>query len=150
MPSYLIGLGNPAMSDDGIGLLVVERLAGTRLLPDGVTPVVLGQDGLALLAYLTESNAHVVIVDAVRMGMEPGCWRWFRPEDVESLKPEGRASTHEGDLLRILEMARELGEPLPSLKVLGIEPARLEPGFEISDTLQARFDEYVDACLALL
>ncbi|MFB3852687.1 MAG: hydrogenase maturation protease [Vicinamibacterales bacterium] len=150
MRSYLIGVGNPAMSDDGIGLRVVEHLADTGLLPASVTPVVLGQDGLALLSYLAETNRRVMVVDAVRMGLEPGAWRWFRPEEVESRKPQGRASTHEDDLVRVLEMARQIGGPLPQVLILGIEPARLEPGFELSDLLRARFADYVEACLSNL
>jgi len=147
MPSYLIGLGNPAMSDDGIGLGVVDYLAERGLLPAGVTPLVLGQDGLALLSYFADSTARVVIVDCVRMGREPGAWAWFSPEDVESVKPEARASTHEDDVLRVVEMARQMGQALPPIRILGIEPERLGPGFELSEALQARLEEYAAACL---
>ena len=34
--TLVLGMGNPILSDDGVGLLVAERLRGTPL-PDGVT-----------------------------------------------------------------------------------------------------------------
>lgn len=130
------------MSDDGIGPRVVERLAERRL-PDGVEPLVLGEDGLTLLGYLEECTGLMLIVDSVRMGREPGSWVWFTPEEVETVKPPARFSTHEGDVLRIVQLARDLGYQVPPIRIFGIEPERLEPGFDLSGTLSRRFEEYV-------
>ena len=134
------------MSDDGIGPRVVERL-GERRLPDGIEPLVLGEDALTLLAYLDEGTGLMLIVDSVRMGREPGSWAWFTPEEVETIKPAARFSTHEGDVLRIVQLAQDLGCRVPPIRIFGFEPERLEPGFDLSATLNDRFDEYVDEVL---
>jgi hypothetical protein len=67
-----------------------------------------------------------------------------------SRKRVGTMSTHEGDLLKVLEFAVSLGEPLAPITIMGIEPAEVanEPG--LSAPLAERFDEYVDAAVGFI
>jgi hydrogenase maturation protease len=144
---YLIGVGNETMTDDGVGPRVAEALAGqAREL--GFESVVIGHDTVGVLAYFDDATDRILFVDCVRMGKAPGEWACFSPDDVETRKTLDRLTTHEGDLLRIIELARQLGCPIPPITILGIEPERIEPGLELSGSLQARFDEYVAAALA--
>jgi hydrogenase maturation protease len=143
---YIIGVGNSTMADDGIGLRIVEHLA-RRGLEQGFEAVAIADEGTRLLFYLTESTEKVVIVDAVDMGLEPGEYRLFRPEDVETQKGNPGLTTHEGDVLRVLKMARGLGYPVPPVTILGIQPENLEPGLELSPALEKRLDTYIRVAL---
>lgn len=143
---YLIGVGNETMTDDGVGPRVVEA-ASAQARAAGVETVVVGHDTVGILAYLEETTERILFVDCVRMGRSAGDWACFAPGDVETRKAIDQLTTHEGDLLRIIEMGRQLGCPIPSITILGIEPERVEPGLELSPTLQARFAEYVRAAL---
>jgi hydrogenase maturation protease len=144
---YLIGIGNYYGLDDSIGLRIAETI-GERGLDRGFRAVDMGGNLLDLVHYLGPETEQVLIVDAAQMGEPPGTWRIFAPDDVVTRKSTGGLSTHEGDLMKVLEFAASLGGPLTPVTVLGIEPARLadEPG--LSDELETRFEEYVEIACA--
>ncbi len=143
---YLIGVGNETMADDGVGPRVAEALS-QQARSFGFEAVVIGHDTVGTLAYFQDDVERIVFVDCVRMGKAPGEWVSFSPEDVETQKALPRLTTHEGDLLRVIELARALGCPMPPITILGVEPAFIGPGLDLSPALQARFDEYVSAAL---
>ena len=60
------------------------------------------------------------------MGLAPGDVRFFTPDEVETTKALAGISTHEGDVLKVLELARAAGYTVPRLRIMGIEPATLE------------------------
>jgi hydrogenase maturation protease len=145
---YLIGIGNYYGRDDSIGLRIAEHI-GESGLDTGFRAVDLGGNLLDLVHYLDEDSEQVLIVDSARMGLEPGDFKFFAPQQAASHKALGGFSTtHEGDLLKVLEFAAAIGGELPPITILGVEPAELrdEPG--LSSELESRFDEYVVAALA--
>ncbi len=145
---YLIGVGNETMTDDGVGPRIAEALS-QQVREHGFESVVIGHDTVGTLAYFDEDTERIVFVDCVRMGKPPGDWARFSPEDVETRKATERAvTTHEGDLLKVIQLARQLGCPIPPITIVGIEPGRIEPGLDLSPELQARFDEYLSAVVA--
>jgi len=58
----ILGLGNPLLGDEGIGVRVVEELKRLEL-PEGVTAIEGGTAGLGLIG-LMEGFQRVIIVDA--------------------------------------------------------------------------------------
>ena len=146
---YLVGIGNYYGFDDSIGLRVAEAI-GDRGLDRGFRAIDLGGNLLDLVHYLGAEVEQVLIVDSARMGSAPGEFAFFTPDDVTSRKHTAGFSTHEGDLLKVLEFAESLGEPLAPITILGIEPAetKMEPG--LSAQLEERFEEYVDAAVSFV
>lgn len=144
---YLIGVGTYAAKDDSIGLRIAEAIAETGM-DRSFRAVELGGSVLDLVHYLDEDAGRVLIVDSAKMGAEPGEYRLFGLEDIATRKELAGFSTHEGDVMKVLELARSLGRPLPAITFLGVEPAELGDGMELSATLQERFGEYVDAAVA--
>lgn len=143
---YIIGIGNYSMADDGIGLRIVEHIAQNGL-DRGFETIDLADEGMRLLFYLKEETEKIVLIDAVDLGLPPGEYRLFKPEDVDSTKDMKRLTTHEGDILRILQFARSLGYPIPPITILGIQPGILDPGMELSPALQKRFSTYLQVAL---
>jgi hydrogenase maturation protease len=146
---YLVGIGNYYGLDDSVGLRVAETI-GERGLDRDFRAVDLGGNLLDLVHYLGAEVEQVLIVDSARMGRAPGEFAFFAPDDVTSRKNAAGFSTHEGDLLKVLEFAASVGGPLAPVTILGIEPAKVgdEPG--LSAPLAERFDEYVDAAVSFL
>jgi hydrogenase maturation protease len=146
---YLVGIGNYYGLDDSIGLRVAEAI-GDRGLDRGFRAIDLGGNLLDLVHYLGAEVEQVLVVDSARMGGAPGEFAFFTPADVTSAKRTAGFSTHEGDLLKVLEFAASVGGPLAPVTIMGIEPARVsnEPG--LSAPLAERFDEYIDAAVAFL
>jgi hydrogenase maturation protease len=146
---YLIGIGNYYGFDDSIGLRVAETI-GERGLDRDFQAIDLGGNLLDLAHYVGAGVEQVLIVDSARMGLAPGDFTFFAPDDAISRKSTGAFSTHEGDLMKALQFVSVLGEPMAPITIMGIEPAavRSEPG--LSEALAARFDEYVDAAVAFI
>jgi hydrogenase maturation protease len=144
---YLIGIGNYYGRDDSIGLRIAEHI-GEAGLDSGFRAVDLGGNLLDLVHYLDAETEQVLIVDSARMGLAAGDFALFAPDQARSNKTLAGISTHEGDLLKVLEFAAAMGSELPPIMILGVEPAELkdEPG--LSEELERRFDEYVAAALA--
>jgi len=134
------------MADDGVGLRIVEEIA-RRGLERGFEAVAVADEGTRLLFYITRDTEKIVLVDAVDLGLPPGDCRLFKPEDVETRKTGPGVSTHEGDILKVLALARHLGNPLPPITILGIQPGLLGPGLELSAALEARFETYLETAL---
>ncbi|MBL7115236.1 MAG: hydrogenase maturation protease [Kiritimatiellae bacterium] len=139
---YLLGLGNYAMGDDGIGLRIVESIA-EQGLDDGFEAIEIANNGMQILTYFEEQTELLVVVDAVSFGGQPGDMTVFSPEDVNSHKITGGISTHEGDILKLIELGRQIEQHIPPIRIVAIEPASMKMDTDLSPELTARFDEYV-------
>lgn len=137
----VIGLGNPLMSDEGIGVRVVAELRHSEL-PGTVDLLDLGTSGMSVLHEL-EGRDKVIFVDCALMGTAPGTLRRFTPNAVVSHKAEPGLSLHEGDLLSTLALARHLGTCPDDIVIFGIEPKVVDFGEELSPELQDNLDTYV-------
>ena len=143
---YLIGLGNYAKDDDGVGLRIIEQVL-ERDLDDGFEAIEAGNNGLSILTYFADDTERVVLVDCALMGKEPGEWLLFGPEDVATQKTTANISTHEGDILKLIELAKQTDLPTPPIKILAIQPASMEVDQGLSPELETKFQEYVLAAL---
>ncbi len=144
---YLIGIGNETMTDDGIGPRVARALSA-RASDFGFEPVVVGHDAIGVLAFFEKTTERILFIDCVRMGKKAGEYTCFSPDEVESRKRLDHLSTHESDVLKIIEMGRQLGCSIPEIRILGIEPDRIEPGLDLSQALEGRMEEYIGAAVA--
>ena len=138
----VLGLGNILLSDEGVGVRVVERLQDKYEFPEGVQALDGGVRGLALLSYL-EGVQRLLIVDAVSIGKEDGSLTRLEGDQVPAfLSP--KVSPHQAGLADLLMVAR-LTELYPEEVVLwGVKPAVTDTGLELSSAVAARVDELVD------
>ena len=120
-PCTIIGLGNEFLSDDGVGIRVVQELK-RRLHGASITFEELAVGGLELLDYVV-GYRECIIVDAITSGNQPAgtLYRFVQSPDQEPLK---LTSSHQIDLGQVLALAKLLGASLPTkLTVYGIEVA---------------------------
>ena len=143
---YLIGTGNYTGFDDSIGLRVAEAIAEDGI-DHGFRVIDLGGNLLDLVHYLDSGSDEVLIVDAARMGMTPGDYAFFGADQAQTRKEMAGLSTHEGDLLKVLDLAASLGRHLPTVTILGIEPEEIRTEVGLSATLASRFEDYVEAAV---
>lgn len=119
MKTLVLGLGNPILTDDGVGVRVAEAVqaqlpAGT---PIDVREVSVG--GLTLMESMVGYDRVIVIdamiVDAMlRRNGSPGKIRRMTLEDLEAISPtQHSASTHDTSLVTALAMGRRMGLHLP-------------------------------------
>lgn len=147
---YLVGVGSYVAGDDAVGPRVVEYAVANGLLNglDGEAEAVdLSTDAMSLVAYLNADTEAVLVVDAARLGLAPGEYRIFSPDDVETLKELSGLTTHEGDVLKVLKLARDAGFPIPPVAIMGIEPDEMGGGMTLSGCLAERVPAYAAAAL---
>jgi len=136
----VIGLGNVLRSDDGVGVHLVRALA-RQAWPASVRVLDAGTPGLALLD-LIEGADRVVILDACQLDAPAGTIRIFTPEEVRSRSEGAPLSVHQPDVLGALRLGEAVGLSV-SVTLVGIQPASLEPGTELSPALTQAFPELV-------
>lgn len=114
-------IGNIFLGDDGFGVEVARALSA-EMLPAGVELADYGIRGLDLAYALLEPWRAVVLVDSAARGGEPGALYLLRPVDDSSPSPEASIDAHSMDPLRIMAMARSLGEISADIYIVGCEP----------------------------
>lgn len=140
--TVVIGLGNPLMGDDGLGIAVAQRLADWGL-PDDVQVVDGGTWGLNLLPVIEDAE-RVILVDAIDVGEAPGTLIRLPRERLPKYLAT-KISPHEVDLRDVLALA-ELRRTLPEdTTAVGLQPHTVAPGDQLSPLIQERLDGLVTA-----
>jgi hydrogenase maturation protease len=138
----VLGIGNILLSDEGVGVHVVNRFRDLFDVPDGVDCIDGGTMGLDLMPYF-EGKTHAIVVDAVRgNGEQPGTILRFAGSTVMGLLGE-RISPHQiglSDLLACTALDSHLPE---HIVLLGIVPESLDTGLEMTPAVQGRLDDMV-------
>lgn len=142
----MVGFGNYSKNDDGIGLRIIEHIVDNNLDKD-FTAIEAGNSGMQLISYFNDGTERIVVVDCALMGARPGEYRIFSPDDAISKKVTDGLSTHEGDVMKLIQLARELNYTIPEIRILAIEPESLGMDMTLSATLTQRMPEYVEAAI---
>jgi len=145
----VLGLGNPLMADEGIGIYLIERLTEVAKQYPSVDFVDAGTGGLSVL-HLIEGRRKAIFVDCAFMNEEAGVIKRFAPEDVRSTKLLAHQSLHESDLLQILGLAQQLDQAPGEVVIFGIQPERVAPGIGLSAALAAKINAYLSHILGEL
>jgi len=140
--TLILGVGNLLLSDEGVGLRVVEKLAASYELPEGVQTLDGGTLGLDLLYYL-EGVENLLIIDAVEMGKEPGALLRLEGDEVPAFLSV-KISPHQIGIPDML-FAAKLKDLYPRNVVLwGVQPGTLDVGLELSPPIAAQVDVLVE------
>lgn len=140
--TLVIGLGNPLMTDDGIGLAALERLGEDWIVPDDVQLSDGGTWGLRLLPQIEDAR-RLLLLDAIDVGGTPGSVVVLeRPEIPRYLRQE--LSPHQVGLRDVLALAELRGRLPPETVAMGIQPTRVELGDRVSPETLAALEELVD------
>jgi hydrogenase maturation protease len=134
----IVGIGNVLLRDDGVGVEVVreiERRAsrGDLELPAGTTLIDGGTLGLNLLPLLAGARA-IVLVDAADRGREPGAVEVVRGEALvaPAARVGGQVAVGRGGLGELLAAARLAGAHPAAIVLVGIQPAEIAVGLELT------------------
>ena len=133
--TVVIGLGNPLMMDDGIGLALLDGLRARGPFSPEPSYVDGGTWGMNLLPTI-EAAERVLFLDAVNHGAAPGTAvrlerehlpRWFGV----------KLSPHQIDLKEVLALAELRGRLPAEAVVVGVQPERVEMGTVLSPSVTA-------------
>jgi hydrogenase maturation protease len=137
----ILGLGNLLCRDDGLGVLAVQAIAGSRVVPDGVKVLDGGTLGLSLLPYLEDAD-RAILVDAVQANAPAGTIVRIEGEAVGPAV-SARLSVHQVGVSDLIEAARWRDRIPPTLVLLGAVPLTTELGVGLSGPVLATFPDLV-------
>lgn len=150
MKTLILGLGNPLITDDSVGLRVAAELRGR--LADR-KDVEVDEDywgGLRLMERMVGYD-RAIVIDAIQTGAPPGTIHHLR---VSSMPTQRSASAHDVNLPTALALGRQAGEKLPAdedILLVGIEADDiLTFGEECTPPVQAAIPLAVAAVLEAL
>ncbi len=140
----IVGIGNLLLSDEGVGVHAVRGLSQQELPPD-VEVLDGGTSGADLVDHL-EGRAKVIVIDAADGDGPPGTV--YRCEARDLIEQQGSLSLHEFGLADSLHMAECLDCAPQRVIVLGVQPATMEPGLELSSAVAAVLPHIIRLALA--
>lgn len=140
---YIFGFGNYIKGDDAVGIHIIDYINSHHEC-DLFEAVEIGNNGMLFLTYFEDSPEKIIIVDCAKTGKKPGEYIMFSPDDVETKKINPNISTHESDVIKLLQFAESLGYDLPLIKILAIEPKSFQIDSELSDELKRKIPNYAN------
>ncbi|ETX07517.1 hydrogenase maturation protease [Candidatus Entotheonella palauensis] len=144
MRTLIAGFGNVLLSDDGFGVEVVKRLAGSAL-PAHVETMDVGIGGMDLVLRLMEGFEAIIVVDAVSRGESPGTLYCFAPDAADIHLGAGeRIYPHFAEPTRSMKLASVLGYLPDNVTVVGCEPASCELGMSLTHAVDTAADRAVE------
>jgi hydrogenase maturation protease len=150
MRTLVIGLGNPLVTDDSVGLRVVEQLK--PLLAER-SDVEVAEDywgGLRLMERMIGFD-RAIVVDAIQTGAPPGTIHLLTADGIPTQRS---ASAHDVNLSTALEFGRHAGVKLPAngqIRLVGIEAEDvLSFGEQCTPSVRAAVPRAVEAVLTAL
>ncbi len=144
----LLGVGNILLSDEGVGVRLVERLLAGYRLPAGLQVLDGGTCAMEMLEDL-EYLDLLVIADCVRSGRNPGRVVVLRDGEVPAFF-RTKLSPHQVGLADVLATLQFIGRAPRQTVVVGVEPQSLATGMTLSPPVRAALTEAQDALIDAL
>ena len=121
----VLGIGNILWADEGFGVRVVEEFHRRYAVPDNVTILDGGTQGLYLVNYVEEADG-LIVFDAIDYGLAPGELKLVRDDEVPRFTGAKKMSLHQTGFQEVLSAADLLGRYPRRLALIGCQPLDLE------------------------
>ncbi|MBW4054488.1 MAG: hydrogenase maturation protease [Proteobacteria bacterium] len=108
--TVIIGMGNPQLSDDGVGLAVAVAVAERLKQRMTLTVTELNTGGIRLMEAMAGFR-RAVVVDAMLSGAPPGTVQRFDPKDFVTTR--NTFSSHDTDFATAYDLGKMTGVSLP-------------------------------------
>ena len=144
LETVVIGVGNPLMGDDGLGIAALERLRNGWTFQPHLDLLDGGTWGLNLLPHVEQAR-RVLFIDAINADEEPGTLIELAREDIPRFLAR-KLSPHQIDVKEVLALAELRGTLPEELLAIGLQPASVEMRTSLSPVLASRLDDLV-ACV---
>lgn len=144
----VLGIGNPLVGDEGVGVRVAESLMSEWSFPERVTIMDAGTMGMGMLGLLRDHDV-VIVVDALDgTGEPPGTLLRLDPQELAP--NQVLHSLHDVKLADVLEAAAFAGIE-PHVEFLGVQIGEMNTlVVTLTPAVEAAIGEAVGAVLELL
>ncbi|HMK08623.1 MAG TPA: hydrogenase maturation protease [Anaerolineales bacterium] len=139
--TLIIGLGNPILRDDAVGLHVARRVQDALPSAAGIEVVQECVGGLRLMERMVGYD-RALLIDARRSGRPPGTVQLLDPLDMTT---QHSASSHDVNLATALAVGRRSGARLPADDQIRIVAVEVEDVETFSETMSPAVEAAVPA-----
>jgi hydrogenase maturation protease len=136
----ILGVGNLLLSDEGVGVHVAQEMMKMDMPPE-VHVVEGGTDGFGLVNIIVQAD-RMLLIDAIRGGGQPGSIYRFEMEDCPPYPDIFKTSVHQISILEVINLSSLIGST-PRTTIIGVEPACLEMGMELSPDVAAKIPKVI-------
>lgn len=143
----VLGIGNPIMGDDGVGIVLLEALIASGL-ERAVEFIDGGTIGMSLLPVVADAGS-LLVLDAVAHSTTAATVVHLVGDQLPRLI-RGKVSPHQVGLLDVLAAARLLGTEPDRIAVVGISPECVEMGVGLSAEVKAAVPAALDLARRVL
>ncbi len=149
MKTLVLGIGNPILSDDAVGIKVAEEIE-SRLRKQCLDVKTASIEGLSILDEIT-GYEKLILIDSVKTGEG-------RPGDVYKLSLEDLnitshlSSSHGVDFATVIELGKKMGYKLP--EIIDIYVIEIEDNTTFSEEctkeVKMRISEIADKIMGVI
>ncbi|MCP5365319.1 MAG: HyaD/HybD family hydrogenase maturation endopeptidase [Hyphomicrobiales bacterium] len=138
----VLGLGNILLTDEGIGVRVLQTLRSRYHLPAGVDAIDGGTAGMDLIDLIAGYD-DLIVIDAMETGDPPGTVRRLADHELSRFLKQ-KLSPHQLGFTDVLAFLELMDKAPQTITMIGIQPASLDLGLEISPSLSSEVNSYAD------
>lgn len=149
LTTLVLGIGNTLLTDEGVGVHVINRLQQKYADLAHVTFLDGGTLGFSLAGELARHDC-LIVVDAARIEAPPGGIICLQGAEVDKYMKGNRKSVHEVGLGDLLDIARLEGHYPKRRALVGIEPFSLAWGETLSPVVESSVPSAMDAVMQLI
>ena len=137
----IIGLGNPLRCDDGIGIILLNKIIEKKnIFSRNIEYIDGGTGGINLIHDLVKFDI-ILFIDAIDFKGKIGETVFLEQEELISKKIPIRASTHQNDILKIIQLSKSLNELPEKIFFYGIQIKDTSIGSNLSNEIYKKFNE---------
>ncbi len=142
--TYVLGLGNVLMGDDGFGPAAVRAFLEQYSVGPEVEVIDLGTPGLDLTPWLVDTH-HVIFVDTVKASLPPGSMRIYDKADLTKHAPFARTGPHDPGVKECVFTLEFAGRAPSHITIVGVVPDVVGMSIELSPAVAAAVPAAVEA-----
>lgn len=125
-PTVLVlGIGNILWADEGFGVRAVEAFHKAYSVPENVTILDGGTQGLYLVQFVNDHD-RLIVFDAIDYGLEPGTLKLVENDEVPKFTGAKKMSLHQTGFQEVLSASDLMGHYPEKLALIGCQPVDLE------------------------
>jgi len=145
MKVLLLGIGNTLLTDEGVGIHVLQALAAGAPLPAQVELLDGGTLSFTLAGPIQDADA-LIVVDAARIGKAAGGWQLLQGEEMDTfLLSNRKSSVHEVGLTDLRAIAILSGHWPKQRAMFAVEPQTIDWGEQPSPDVAAAVPQVAQA-----
>ncbi len=144
--TLILGVGNPLMADEGIGVEAVKILLEKYKFPENVEVIDGGTQGLELLQYF-QNVKNLLIIDAVYFSKRKSGEIIKIPKEKIKYYLKTKMSVHDiglEDIISALDLTGTLPE---NIVIIGMIPEKIQFSYGLSDTVKSNMDNLINEIL---